>query len=55
MYKQQREDREEAVVGDRCGVVVVGVLLQHRERKADGAMPLLKPIEGAVPGAEAAH
>jgi hypothetical protein len=57
-YKQQREDREEAVVTDRRGVVaalVVGVLLQHREWEAEPAMPLLKPIEGAVSLAEAAH
>ena len=56
--KQQRKDGEEAVVGDRRGEVaalVVGVLLHHRERKADGAMPLLKAIEGTVAGAEAAH
>jgi len=35
--------------------LIVGVFLQHREWKADRAVPLLKPIEGAVPGAEAAH
>lgn len=56
--KQQREDREEAVVGDRRGVVaalVVGVLLQHLERKADGAMPLLEAVEGAVSVPGSAH
>lgn len=57
-HEEQREDREEAVVGDRGGEVgslIVGVLLQHRERKAEGAMPLLEAIERAVSGAEAAH
>jgi len=56
--EQQREDREEAVVGDRRGVVaalVVGVLLQHRERKANRRVPLLETIECPVPAAESAH
>jgi len=56
--EQQREDREEAVVGDRRGVVaalIVGVLLQHRKRKTQPTMPLLEAIERAVPAAESAH
>jgi hypothetical protein len=56
--EQQREDREEAVVGDRRGVVaalIVGVLLQHRKRETQPTMPLLEAIKGAVPAAEGAQ
>ena len=56
--EQQREDREEAVVGDRRGVVaalIVRVLLQHRKRKTQPTMPLLEAIERAVPAAKGAH
>jgi hypothetical protein len=56
--EQQREDREEAVVGDRRGVVaalIVRVFLQHRKRESQPTMPLLEAIKGAVPLSEPAH
>ena len=56
--EQEREDRKEGVVGNRgreIAALVVGVLLQHRERKAEPAMPLLEAIKGAVSLAEPAH
>jgi hypothetical protein len=56
--EQEREDREEGVVGDRgreVAALIVGVLQQHREREAEPAMPLLEAVEGAVALAESAH
>ena len=49
-HEQQREEREEGVVGDQRGQpagLVVGELLQHRERNREPAMPLLPAIEPA--------
>jgi hypothetical protein len=57
-HQQKREDGEEGVIGDRgrqVATLVVGVLLQHRQRKAEPAMPLLEAVEGAVALAELAH
>src|SRR6185437_1348268 len=57
-YEQQREDREKAVVGDRGGEIaalIVGVLLQDREREPQPPMPLLETIKRAVPLAESAQ
>ena len=56
--QEQREEREEAVVGDRrreVAALVVGVLLAHGQRKAEPAMPLLEAVEGPVPLGESWH
>jgi hypothetical protein len=47
--------REISDRGRQVAALIVGVLLQDRERKAKSAMPLLKAIEDAVSLAEPAH
>src|SRR3990172_12908162 len=56
--EQEREDGEEAVVRDggrQVAALVVGVLLQHRERKTEPRVPLLEAVEAAVSLTESAH
>src|SRR5215218_3039983 len=48
-HQQQREQREEPVVGEQGGVaagLVVAVLLDHGERKGQPAVALLEVVEG---------
>jgi hypothetical protein len=55
-HKQEREDREEPVVGDGCGQVaalVVPVLLPDSEGKPEQPMPLLESIKPTVEPAKA--
>ena len=49
-HQQQREQREEGVVGDErreIGGAVVEELAHHRHRKRDGAVPPLPAVEGS--------
>lgn len=55
--KEEGEDREESVVGDRgdqVAALVVGVLLTNRQHKAQPPPPLLEAIESLV-GAVGTH
>jgi hypothetical protein len=48
-HQQQREQRHEPVVGQQRGVLaglVVAVLLDHPDREAEQAVPLLEPVGG---------
>ncbi len=57
-HEQQREDREERVVGHARGQVatlVVGELLAHREREAEHGVPLLHAVEAVHAALEETH
>ena len=57
-HEQQREDREEAVVGDRRGEIaalVVGVLLADGEREAQPACRCWKRSKAAIRARDPAH
>ena len=57
-HEEQREDREERVIGDARGEVaalVLGELLPHRERKCQRAVALLQAVEPRDDAGEGAH
>ena len=56
--EQQREDREERVIGDAGGQVaalILGELLAHREREGEHPVALLEAVEPLHAAIEGAH